>query len=100
MKISDSTFEEVKEVARYWQKKIEVSREAQEQEFHDMMLKMLKNPVNKVFLIELLTKVFAPTTPIELPISLNTYFKNMAPRISFLILNRFLYGCFETLASI
>lgn len=58
MEISKELLEEVKDVARGWQKEIQSSREEQEQEFHEMMLKMLKNPLNKVFLIELLDQSF------------------------------------------
>ncbi len=58
MDIPEDLFQEVKKVARQWQEKIEVSRETKEQEFHEMMLKMLKNPLNKVFLIELLDQSF------------------------------------------
>ncbi|MFT7860945.1 MAG: bifunctional proline dehydrogenase/L-glutamate gamma-semialdehyde dehydrogenase [Sulfurimonas sp.] len=63
MAISKTTLDEVKVVAKKWQEHIEVSREAKEQEFHDMMLKMLKNPVNKVFLIELLDQSFRSHDP-------------------------------------
>lgn len=63
MEISQTTFDEVKNIARKWQEKIETSREAKEQEFHDMMLKMLKNPINKVFLIELLDQSFRSHDP-------------------------------------
>ncbi|QOP40793.1 proline dehydrogenase family protein [Sulfurimonas marina] len=58
MDISPTIHEEVKNLARSWQEKIEVSREAKEQEFHQMMLKMLHNPLNKIFLIELLDQSF------------------------------------------
>jgi RHH-type proline utilization regulon transcriptional repressor/proline dehydrogenase/delta 1-pyrroline-5-carboxylate dehydrogenase len=56
--IPDKIAQDVKVVAYQWQKKIQVSRKGQEQDFHDMMLKMLKNPVNKIFLIELLDQSF------------------------------------------
>jgi len=58
MSIPTKTVQDVKTVAYGWQKKIQVSRKAHEQDFHDMMLKMLKNPVNKIFLIELLDQSF------------------------------------------
>ena len=58
MNISEKTVQDVKVVASEWQKKIQVSRKGKEQDFHDMMLKMLKNPVNKIFLIELLDQSF------------------------------------------
>ncbi|WP_304546474.1 bifunctional proline dehydrogenase/L-glutamate gamma-semialdehyde dehydrogenase [Sulfurimonas microaerophilic] len=58
MDISPAIHEEVKKLARKWQERIEVSREAKEQEFHQMMLKMLDNPLNKIFLIELLDQSF------------------------------------------
>ena len=58
MNIQEKTVQEVKSVAYEWQKKIQVSRKGKEQDFHNMMLKMLKNPINKIFLIELLDQSF------------------------------------------
>jgi len=58
MHIENEILENVKVVAKKWQEEIQVSREGKEQEFHEMMLKMLDNPVNKVFLIELLDQSF------------------------------------------
>jgi RHH-type proline utilization regulon transcriptional repressor/proline dehydrogenase/delta 1-pyrroline-5-carboxylate dehydrogenase len=63
MNISPDTIEEVKNVAYAWQKKIQVSRKGKEQDFHEMMLKMLENPVNKIFLIELLDQSFRSHNP-------------------------------------
>lgn len=63
MNIPDSIFQEVKEVAYQWQKEIQVSRKGKEEDFHEMMLKMLKNPVNKIFLIELLDQSFRSKDP-------------------------------------
>jgi len=58
MKIDTDILHDVKSLAYNWQKKIQVSRKGKEQEFHEMMLKMLKNPINKIFLIELLDQSF------------------------------------------
>lgn len=58
MSIPEKIVEDVKTVAYEWQKKIQISRKAKEQDFHEMMLKMLKNPINKIFLIELLDQSF------------------------------------------
>ena len=58
MSIPEKTVQEVKSIAYEWQKKIQVSRKGKEQDFHDMMMKMLKNPINKIFLIELLDQSF------------------------------------------
>ncbi|MCW8894465.1 MAG: bifunctional proline dehydrogenase/L-glutamate gamma-semialdehyde dehydrogenase [Sulfurimonas sp.] len=58
MSIPEKTIQEVKNIAYEWQKKIQVSRKGKEQDFHDMMMKMLKNPINKIFLIELLDQSF------------------------------------------
>jgi len=55
--------EDVKTVAYEWQTKIQGSREKKEQEFHAMMLKMLRNPLNKIFLIELLDQSFRSSDP-------------------------------------
>ncbi|GIT99798.1 bifunctional protein PutA [Sulfurovum sp. TSL6] len=63
MTIPEKIAQEVKLVAYEWQKKIQVSRKGQEQDFHDMMLKMLRNPVNKIFLIELLDQSFRSSNP-------------------------------------
>ena len=63
MSIPVETVEEVKSVAYKWQKIIETSRKGKEQEFHEMMMKMLKNPINKIFLIELLDQSFRSKNP-------------------------------------
>lgn len=60
MKIPEDTFEKAKILSRNWQKAISHSREAQEIKFHQMMIKMLENPHNKLFLIELLDQSFRP----------------------------------------
>lgn len=61
--IPDSILQEVKKVAYRWQKEIQVSRKGKEEDFHKMMLKMLKNPLNKIFLIELLDQSFRSKNP-------------------------------------
>lgn len=58
MKITNTTFESAKDVAALWQSKIDKSRERREKKFHEIMQKMLKNPMNKIFLIELLDQSF------------------------------------------
>lgn len=58
MSIPEKTLQDVKSIAYEWQKKIQVSRKGKEQDFHEMMMKMLKNPINKIFLIELLDQSF------------------------------------------
>ncbi|MDF1879865.1 bifunctional proline dehydrogenase/L-glutamate gamma-semialdehyde dehydrogenase [Sulfurimonas sp. MAG313] len=63
MSIDKSITDKVKTVAYQWQKKIQVSRKGKEQSFHEMMLKMLENPVNKIFLIELLDQSFRSHDP-------------------------------------
>lgn len=63
MKLQNKTTEEVKKVAYDWQKKIQTSRKGKEQSFHEMMLKMLENPINKIFLIELLDQSFRSHDP-------------------------------------
>jgi len=49
---------EVKNLSQTWQKEISCSRQSQEKKFHRMMIKMLKNPKNKLFLLELLDQSF------------------------------------------
>ncbi|MDB2562869.1 hypothetical protein N9X61_04620 [Sulfurimonas sp.] len=63
MNIPAKIIQDVKSVAYEWQKKIQVSRKGKEQDFHNMMLKMLQNPTNKIFLIELLDQSFRSENP-------------------------------------
>ena len=58
MYISNKTFIEAKSVAHRWQSLIQKNRESEEERFHDMMNKMLEDPMNKIFLIELLDQSF------------------------------------------
>ncbi|CAA6807044.1 MAG: Proline dehydrogenase (EC (Proline oxidase) / Delta-1-pyrroline-5-carboxylate dehydrogenase (EC [uncultured Campylobacterales bacterium] len=58
MAIPENIIQDVKKIAYEWQQEIQASRKGKEQDFHEMMLKMLKNPVNKIFLIELLDQSF------------------------------------------
>ncbi len=58
MKISSTTFQKAKILATQWQGEIEQSREQTEKKFHETMKQMLKDPMNKVFLIELLDQSF------------------------------------------
>ena len=63
MNISKERFEEAKEVAREWQLYIEEHRESVEEKFHETMGRMLKDPKNKIFLIELLDQSFRSRNP-------------------------------------
>ncbi|WP_345991564.1 bifunctional proline dehydrogenase/L-glutamate gamma-semialdehyde dehydrogenase [Sulfurimonas sp. HSL-1716] len=63
MQIDKNTFQRAKDVARIWQNDIDKSRESSEQRFHEVMKKMLQDPVNKVFLIELLDQSFRSQDP-------------------------------------
>jgi RHH-type proline utilization regulon transcriptional repressor/proline dehydrogenase/delta 1-pyrroline-5-carboxylate dehydrogenase len=58
MNIEKSTFDKAKILSQNWQKIISKSREAEEIRFHKMMIKMLEDPQNKLFLIELLDQSF------------------------------------------
>lgn len=58
MQINRRTFESAKDVAASWQGEIDRSRERSEKKFHEIMKRMLKNPMNKIFLIELLDQSF------------------------------------------
>lgn len=58
MKITNETFSKAKELATQWQIYIEKNREDSEKKFHATMKRMLENPKNKVFLIELLDQSF------------------------------------------
>jgi len=63
MNISQEILNEVITVSENWQKKIQVSREPEEEKLHVMMQSMLKDPLNKVFLIELLDQSFRSNNP-------------------------------------
>lgn len=58
MNITPQTFEKVKFLAASLQSKIEHSRKEDEKKFHRIMKQMLENPLNKIFLIELLDQSF------------------------------------------
>jgi len=58
MNISEENFEEARQKTQHWQFTIETSKLHEESEFHEMMKKMLTNPKNKIFLIELLDQSF------------------------------------------
>ncbi len=63
MNISKETLNEVRQVATQWQTVIDHEREQSEQTFHDTMIRMLKKPLNKMFLIELLDQSFRSHDP-------------------------------------
>ena len=63
MAIPASLFEQTKIVARQWQESISQSIGKDEQKLHGMMERMLKNPLNKIFLIELLDQSFRSKNP-------------------------------------
>lgn len=63
MKITPEIFEKSKRVATEWQEVISDNRESSEKKFHQMMKRMLKEPRNKVFLIELLDQSFRSQNP-------------------------------------
>ncbi len=58
MNISNLDIEMSKTLAATWQNKVEKSRQSEEKRFHTMMTKMLEDPMNKIFLIELLDQSF------------------------------------------
>ncbi len=58
MPITTATFEKVKTVAVAWQSEIEHTQDKAEKKFHALMGRMLKDPMNKLFLIELLDQSF------------------------------------------
>jgi RHH-type proline utilization regulon transcriptional repressor/proline dehydrogenase/delta 1-pyrroline-5-carboxylate dehydrogenase len=58
MQITKTTFESAKDVAASWQREIDRNRQSSEKKFHEIMKRMLKNPMNKIFLIELLDQSF------------------------------------------
>lgn len=61
--INRVVIEESKAVARRWQERIEEVRGREERRFHATMESMLKDPRNKVFLIELLDQSFRSGDP-------------------------------------
>lgn len=58
MNIDVATFNDAKKLATKWQNDIEQNREKEEKKFHAIMKRMLQDPKNKVFLIELLDQSF------------------------------------------
>ena len=58
MNLNDEVFDNAKDLATKWQNDIDLHREKSEIEFHKIMKRMLKDPVNKIFLIELLDQSF------------------------------------------
>lgn len=58
MQIPTTVLENAKSVAAAWQQTIDNNREESEKKFHETMQRMLKDPMNKVFLIELLDQSF------------------------------------------
>ncbi|WP_345975938.1 bifunctional proline dehydrogenase/L-glutamate gamma-semialdehyde dehydrogenase [Sulfurimonas sp. HSL3-7] len=61
--LSPEIIEKTKRVASGWQQRIQEVRAKEELKFHAMMAGMLKNPRNKVFLIELLDQSFRSGDP-------------------------------------
>ena len=58
MRITNKTFDSAKELAASWQAEIEQRKQADEIKFHASMQRMLQDPMNKTFLIELLDQSF------------------------------------------
>ncbi|WP_345978719.1 bifunctional proline dehydrogenase/L-glutamate gamma-semialdehyde dehydrogenase [Sulfurimonas sp. HSL3-2] len=75
MQIQKRTFESAKGVARNWQLEIEKNRISSEKKFHEIMQRMLKDPMNKVFLIELLDQSFRAHDPKRIADQLEYIFK-------------------------
>ena len=63
MQIEDEILTKAKEVAKEWQIYISQNREKSEIEFHETMKRMLRDPLNKIFLIELLDQSFRSKNP-------------------------------------
>ncbi|MEJ2469091.1 MAG: proline dehydrogenase family protein, partial [Campylobacterales bacterium] len=63
MAIPASLFDQTKHVARQWQESISQNIGKEEQKLHAMMQRMLENPLNKIFLIELLDQSFRSKNP-------------------------------------
>ena len=63
MAIPTPLFEQTKTIAHRWQASIAQKIGKEEQKLHTMMQRMLQNPVNKIFLIELLDQGFRSNDP-------------------------------------
>ncbi|MFT5835359.1 MAG: RHH-type proline utilization regulon transcriptional repressor/proline dehydrogenase [Sulfurimonas sp.] len=63
MSISNDQFSNANKIATEWQKQISKNRVKSEQDFHKLMARLLKDPLNKVFLIELLDQSFRSNNP-------------------------------------
>jgi RHH-type transcriptional regulator, proline utilization regulon repressor / proline dehydrogenase / delta 1-pyrroline-5-carboxylate dehydrogenase len=63
MSISNEQFSNAQEIAKEWQKQISKNRVKSEKDFHKVMARLLQDPLNKVFLIELLDQSFRSNNP-------------------------------------
>ena len=75
MSISNEQLLDAKEIAKEWQKQISKSRVRSEKKFHALMSRMLHDPQNKVFLIELLDQSFRSNDPHRIANQLEYLFK-------------------------
>lgn len=80
MNITKEQFELAEKLAYRWQKTIASERDPQEQKLHQMMQRMLEDPMNKVFLIELLDQSFRSNNPGRVADQLEYIFKSYGHR--------------------
>ncbi len=95
MNISKETLDKVKDVATQWQKLIESDRERSEQLFHETMIRMLKDPINKVFLIELLDQSFRSHSPKRVADQLEFLFEKYRDTEFFTVIEELLIWMFR-----
>ena len=97
MRISEETLNNVKDVATQWQSLIDDEREQSEQNFHDTMVRMLKKPMNKMFLIELLDQSFRSHDPKRVADQLEFLFEKYKETDFFTAFEEFLVGAFRNI---
>ncbi len=95
MQLTSSDFDKAKELAKSWQQEIHHRRQTQEKKFHQMMQIMLKEPRNKLFLIELLDQSFRTSTPSRVADQLEYLFKKYPNRDLFSTFERLLITLFR-----
>lgn len=96
MNITTEQFKQAKESAQSWQEYISNNREGSEKDFHEIMKRMLRDPLNKVFLIELLDQSFRSKNPHRVADQLEFLFEKYSNTSFFSELEKVLIWLFRT----
>ncbi len=95
MNISKEQFTSAKNLAASWQKEISLNRDASEKKLHEMMQRMLQEPINKIFLIELLDQSFRSQNPKRIANQLEYLFERYGKSDLFSQFEQFLLWSFR-----